>query len=146
MIKEIIKSYLGKQLWNIIVKKYDINYNKVVIVLPEDNDEWNRTALKYLPNYMQRKSVEEAVIIVDNNKKNIEKNKIKCNVVKLSSYAIRLLMQYYCFYRFFDNIVFFYLNYPRDNLTKLVLEQGNITMDEWICLGFYKLREVPNNV
>ena len=144
MIKEIIKSYLGKQLWNIIVKKYDINYNKVVIVLPEDNDEWNRTALKYLPNYMQRKSVEEAVIIVNNNEKIL--NKIKCKVVKLSSYAISLLMQYYCFYRFFDNIVFFYLNYPRDNLTKLVLEQGNITMDEWICLGFYKLREVPNNV
>ena len=73
MIKEIIKSYLGKQLWNIIVKKYDINYNKVVIVLPEDNDEWNRTALKYLPNYMQRKSVEEAVIIVNNNEKILNK-------------------------------------------------------------------------
>jgi len=145
-----IKVLKAKRLWNSIKTGFGINNNTVVIVLPENNSMWNEAALKYLPDYLKRKNADNAVVLTTENTF-IEKmgSGEKSDIVsfhKISSESLKSLMDYYCLHRFFDKIVFFYLDYPQDNRSSFILNATEVTMDELVCLGFYRLREVPAHV
>ena len=66
--------------------------------------------------------------------------------VALSEDKIRCLVQYYLLWKFFPGIVFFYRSFPQDNITEQILSKSRVTIEELICHGFYRLREVPSDV
>ncbi len=135
----------GCIIWNLNKNRYKINYNKAVIVLPEKDDEWNMYALVHLKDYMHRKNVKEAIIYcMDINIHNKYKECVPSGVkfIVMSETKMKLMCMYYCLHEFFFNIVFFYIDFPKDNMSKRIIEDG-ISKEELICLGFYNLREVP---
>lgn len=147
MHKGIEKALAGKQLWDQIKTENHISDSTVVIVLPESDEIWNRCAYRYLPFFMKRKGAAEAQIIVSEmgSGSDVELSK-EYHTIVIDDEHIRLLMDYYLLHRFFDNIVFFYKDHPRDNHASQMVEKGYVTVEEIICYGFYRLREVPIDV
>ena len=140
--------------WYTIKKIYRINEKTVVIFVPEVVYKWNAVVLKYLPTYIKRKSAEYAIVFAtEDNQNDIRElcyqyckyNNVDIKVI--NRIKMKRLMDYYCLYRFFDSIVFFFLNYPKDdNRSYYILGTTDVTMKELVCLGFYHLREVPKYV
>lgn len=137
----------GMFLWTRLKWHHHINYDKVVVFLPEDDLEWNFYALAYLDEYRKRKSAKEAIAFIADVHTYSMAKKLQLNHIELLRYPadnIRLILKYYCFNKFFENVSFFYLDYPRDNKNRLILERSNVTKEELICLAFYCLRRLPN--
>ena len=63
----LICAWQGRNIWRRLKIKYRINYDCVVIILTEQDEEWNKTALKYLPDYMKRKSAKKALVFYTEN-------------------------------------------------------------------------------
>ena len=147
MHRGIEKALAGKQLWDQIKTENHISDSTVVIVLPENDEIWNRCAYRYLPCFMKRKGAAEAQIIVSETNPGFDGAQSReYHKIVLGDECIRSLMDYYLLHRFFDNIVFFYKDHPRDNHASQMVEKGYVTMEEIICYGFYRLREVPIDV
>ncbi len=147
-MNRVFSIVLGFLDWRKAVRKYHIDNKTVVLFLPENVTEWNKTALKYLPQFMSRKKANRAVVLVHQSCR-IEKTSPKGKEI-LFEYVkgtyIKNIMAYYTLHRFSDKVVFFYLDYPRDNYSKIILRETEVSMDELICLGLYRLREVPEIV
>lgn len=144
----LIRAWHGRNIWKWLKIKYRINYDCVVIILTEQDEEWNKLALKYLQDYMKRKSAKKALIFYTGNctLKYLEPYMTdNIQMFKMKELQVRRLIRYYCLYRFFDNIVFFSLEEPKDNNGREILSNGKITKKELICLGFYCLRYVPDD-
>ena len=161
MKRELSEARKGRRIWRRIKREYSIDYSKVVLVLPETDAEWNRQALMFLPELIKRKSAEKALVIspwddvFEEVRKKSKGNGFvqdgdaepgQCLALKLSEDEIDSLLKYYCFYKFFDSIIFLYKDKPKDNPGTLILSQGCVSKKELICLGHYNLREVPDNV
>lgn len=146
MIRDFGEAFRGYLVWKRLKRKYGIDDRYAIIVLPESRRKWNQCAVKYLPDYMKRKRADKVLIVVSDKSEGYEAEEFAEAIVLLSEEDIRLLMKLYCLIRYSDKIVFFYLNYPRDNMSEMILEKGDISMDEVICLGLYQLREVPLHV
>lgn len=58
----LICAWQGRNIWRRLKIKYRIDCDCVVIILTEQDEEWNKTALKYLPDYMKRKSAKKALV------------------------------------------------------------------------------------
>ena len=143
----LICAWHGRNIWGRLKIKYRINYDCVVIILTEQDEEWNKTALKYLPDYMKRKSAKKALVFYTENctLKYLEPYMTdNIQTFKMKELQVRRLLRYYCLYRFFDNVVFFSLEEPKDNNSREILSHEEITKEELICLGFYCLRCVPD--
>lgn len=141
----LFQTIRGILIWKHLVRKYQINDKCVVIVLPENDKDWNECALKYLPFYIKRKRASRSLLISAKgvlSSTNWDADKI----VFFSDDKIRCLMQYYMLWKFFPGIVFFYRSFPQDNISDQILSKSQVTIEELICYGFYRLREVPSDV
>ena len=147
-MRKIFSLLFGYLDWKMIRIKYRIDSKSVVLFLPEIKPEWNQRALKYIPAYLYRKKADRAIVLVNRNAglKDFVHADPKVITGQLYEKRIRHIMDYYTLFRFSDRVVFFYLEYPKDNCSRIILEQTKVSMDELICLGFYRLREVPDLV
>lgn len=148
MLRQLFHAWKGWLVWKSWKLKYRINYDSVVLVPMEKDIEWNREALKYLPDYMERKRVTRCIILTaDKQIEALYRNETApgASIRNISSRQLDLILEYYCFCKFFDNIVFLSLDRPRENMSSLILQQGCVSKRELICLCFYHLREVPSH-
>lgn len=147
MLKNICRVLRGYAMWLRICGQYKINYHKVVLVLPEKNETLNDYALVHLEDWKERKGVEEAVLVTDQEAVIDRVKKMdfpfSVKVCNCKREEIEVLYSYYCFDKFFDNIAFLYLDKPKDNQLGSVLAETQINEEEAVCLGFYCLREIP---
>jgi hypothetical protein len=143
-------AWRGRCIWINEKRRLHITYDDVVILLSEDDGEWNRQALLLLPHYMKRKGARRAIIFASENisMEFVKRNTSGVNIVleEVNLEKQHLLNRYYCLRRFFDNIVFFFLDYPKDNNAREIIENDNISKRELIALAFYVLRCVPEEV
>lgn len=147
MLQNIFKILKGYFEWFKLRIRYRINYQKVVLVLPEEDDELNYFALAHLENWLKRKSAKKAIILTNQN------NVLEMAKALAYSFPVQIcicndeeiehLYNYYCFDKFFDNIVFIYKSRPLDNLLYRIIKETSINKEEAVCLGFYCLRRVP---
>ena len=148
MIKEIKNIFLEYLNWLLFRIKYDINYDKIVVILTGENEKVDASALDYIEYYASRKSVNNAIIFISNpnvyNSINVNNYNIKVKTYLIDSEKIRKLYHLYCFYKYYDNIVFTYTSIPSDNLLNKVLEETNINERDIVCLALYHLRKIPN--
>lgn len=145
-MREILHIVRGYLWWKLLCIKYAINYNKVVLVLANENEELDKNAVKYLDIFCKRKGALKSLIIVPQqadyewiNQENMSKD---IKVAHITDNGLSLLYDYYCFDKFFDNIVFTYTTKPEENMLGRVLEETTIDEREAVCLALYHLRYV----
>ena len=141
--------FRGWCCWKWIKLRYHINYDKVVLVLSDENFELDKQAIIHLPDYISRKSAGSAIVFCKENKKDNWEKMIRENsntsVVALSNRTITYMYSFYCFVKFFDNIVFTYTDIPKDNLLGTYLRQTDVDEKDAVCLALYHLRTIPDN-
>mgnify|MGYP007070146643 CR=1 FL=1 len=104
MWKELKEARRGYRIWKSLKRRYHIDYHTVVLLFTEDDDEWNYEALSFLPEYKKRKSADREVLLVtEKAKDSINRLHRKELFVSFTEREMKLLDQYYRFYRFFDN-------------------------------------------
>ena len=130
--------------------RYHVNEKKAVLVLVNDNRRLDAYALAHLEHFMNRKYVGEAVILFSGEDvcRLIQKARKRYIMapVRLCRWPrerIERLYRYYSFYKFSDKIVFTYTDRPKENRLGRVLRETQITEEEAVCLGLYRLRSIP---
>lgn len=147
MFKEIIRILCGSFIWNILRFRLRINSKKVVIILVGENRKLDYYAMHHLKDYMERKCVDHAIILLDDRKtyKMVKKvvPAVNLKIYRYSKDKMERLYNYYSFYKFSERVVFTYTDYPRDNQLGKALRETTINEEDAVCLGLYHLRTVP---
>ncbi len=134
--------------WHWLRITHHVNYNKAIIVLSDENHELDKQVIRHLPDYMKRKSAKSAIIFCKVGGMNywMKKAERMPHVVieELPEEKISLLYSYYCFVKFFDNIVFTHTDTPADNLLGKYLRETDVDEEDAACLALYHLRHVPD--
>ena len=137
----------GAFIWDVLRLRLQIHNGKVVIILTGENRKLDYYTIVYLEDFMNRKYANEAIILL-NDKKSYEMVKIVAPSVRLKIYRysknkIKRLYRYYSFFKFSDRVVFTYTGFPEDNQLGKALRETEINEVDAVCLGLYRLREVP---
>ena len=137
----------GWLFWKQLKIKFGINYKKVVIVLSGENEEVDRQAIAYLQNFMTRKHVNSAIVFCKEQAKEETEQMIgksrPVSVEVLTDGEMAKLYSFYCFNKFFDNIVFTNTNTPKDNMLGRYLKETKVNEEDAVCLALYHLRCIP---
>ncbi len=144
MISNILKGWL---FWQEVRIRYFVSYSKAIIVLSGENHELDRQILLFLPEFRNRKHVNQIIVLCNENNL-IEWSAIISNydfaiIHEMSENDMGKLYDYYSFIKFFDNIVFTYTDKPADNLLGKYLRETAINEKDAACLALYHLRLVP---
>lgn len=137
----------GWLFWKYLKIKFGINYKKVVIVLSGENEEVDRQAIAYLQNFMERKHANSAIVFCKGQAKEETEQMIgksrPVSVEVLTDEEMAKLYSFYCFTKFFDNIVFTNTNTPKDNMLGRYLKETKVNEEDAVCLALYHLRCIP---
>lgn len=144
MIWRIFEGWL---FWQRVRLKYAINYSKSLIVLSDENHELDRQVLLHLPDFTKRKHVELAVVLCDESRlsewTSFMNGNNRVQIHTMSKADMEKLYGYYCFTKFFDNVVFTYTDKPADNLLGTYLRQTEVNEEDAAALALFHLRTVP---
>ena len=143
----MIGKYLsGWIYWKKLIVKYQISYHKIVIVLSGESGVLDQQVLIHLKEFMDRKRAKEALIIYSE-ASNIGELQLPSNcryqLIEVLNGDIDKLYKYYCFTRFFENIVFTHIDTPKDNMLGKYLRETEINEEDAACLALYHLRYIP---
>jgi len=145
-MKEILRVFLGWFYWKWLCIIHKISYKSVVLVLSNENINIDKYAIEYFDMYAKRKSVHEKKMIwVYKDPKTIA-NRMSFDdieLIKIKEEKLNLLYDYYCFDKFFDNIVFTYTSKPAENMLQRVLDETEVTEKEAVFLALFHLRQIP---
>lgn len=148
MFKRILRIWHGFFYWMAFRIKYHITYKSVVLVLVGDHLDLDRWAVRHLGNFMSRKYAVKGMIIwnTPENGEMLKKERIpdQIKTKRLEKDKILLLYDYYSFDKFFDNIIFTFLDTPEENLLGRILRETEVNEEEAVCLALYHLRRVPS--
>ena len=145
-MSRVIRILHGWIYWHIFSIIYGISYKKVILVLSNENPNLDKEAVRYVKLLVERKSAQEVIIIwhEQSTKKWLSEIKLKNGkMLYLPTSKIELLYDYYCFEKFFDNIVFTYTSKPSENLLGRILSETDIDEKDAVSLALYHLRYVP---
>ena len=116
-------------------------------MLSDENHEVDKQVLLHLPDFVERKHVDHAVVLCDKNCmaewSSYVANDNTVEIHTMSQMDMEKLYDYYCFIKFFDNIVFTYTDKPVDNLLGTYLRETDVNEEDAACLALYHLRSVP---
>ncbi len=136
-------------LWRKLKIKYRIDYIKVVLVLTGENKKLDQACLSHLDDFVKRKYAESVIIFYPaecykDGDIRVESG-YKVKLCPLSRAVIDRLYSFYCFMKFFDNIVFTYVDEPSDNQLGRYLRETEVNEEDAACLALYHLRYVPEH-
>lgn len=144
MLGKYIKGWF---FWHIIKIKYFITYRKVVIVLSDENRTLDGCVLKYLDKYMHRKHANKAIVFCKETCfeewYNLLENKADVSAAVLTDQQMDLLYSFFCYMKFFDNVVFTNIDTPSDNLLGRFLRETEVNEVDATFLALFHLRYVP---
>ncbi len=145
-MRRVLHIFRGYILWKLLCIKYAINYKKIVLVLTGENELLDKNAVKYLDVFCDRKGVSKALVFLPQSNKIDWINEVSgfkdIQIVNIKDVDLDLLYDFYCFDKFFDNIVFTYTTKPEENMLGRVLAETEINEKDAVCLALYHLRYV----
>ncbi len=146
MFAELLAAFRGKINWNRICKRYNVNSDCVVLVMTENDELWNETFLKYSNAFCSKMNLGRTVILktasaVLPNKYMSTHNAL---VITIGDRVYTSLLKYYFLIKYSDSIIFCVKDVPYENLATFVLNKTDLSLDEYVCFGAYRLRGVPN--
>lgn len=151
MFRETAHMLYGAFLWKMLRLRLRIDYQKVVLVLVNENRKLDYYALAHLEDYMDRKHADGAVVLFYDDEtcglaqevlEDYGNAKKTVRLCRCNGRTIEAVYDYYSFHKFFDSIAFTYAFRPKDNMLGRVLEETQVNEEEAVCLGLYRLRKV----
>lgn len=146
MLSEALHVIKGNLLWHYIKVIHKMDKHSIVLILAGENKAVDKNAVRYLPVFAGRRYANKVFIWTEDEQllKEAKKNcQIPVEKLKISARRMRLLFEYYCFDRFYFNLIFTYINQPKDNMIGKLFSKSDINEEEIVCLGLYNLRRVP---
>lgn len=139
----------GYLIWLGYKLRFRLDQHTVLLVLTGKDRRLDTYALIHLGHYVERKIADRAVILTADGTAWEQASKIPfpfaVEVYRVKEQEISLLYDYYCFEEYLDNVVFTYIDRPKDNLLGRLLRETDIDEEEAVCLGCYCLRSVPRS-
>ena len=109
-MKELMEDYQlakqGRTWWLEIKKEYGIDEFWYVVICPEKDGELNRLLLEHLPDFLERKFIYRAFILVE------EDRKITIYIRQMGKEKINAILKYYRLIQFEKNIIVASLSEP----------------------------------
>lgn len=149
MISEMLHVIRGNFIWHHIKAVHGIGKQSVVLVLTGENRMVDEYAIRHLQTFAARRSADKVYVWAEREEL-IKKAEQSCELpvrrLKASAKRMQLLFDYYCFDKFFPNLIFTYINRPGDNRIGRLLYISDVNEEEIVCLGLYNLRMVPQEI
>ena len=96
---------------------------------------------------MERKYSHKGIIFwsYEESKQMLETVKVEQNIeIKyIHKKILKKYYQYYCFDKFYDNLVFTFVNIPESNQLSYVLNTSEVNEEDAVCLALYGLGKIP---
>ena len=116
--------------------------------MANESAEIDRQSIIHLKDFVDRKYADSSIVFCTEDRK----QEIRRLIGRLPAVYIKTmtmtemskLYSFYCFTKFFDNIVFTYTDIPKDNMLGRYLKEAKICEEDAVCLALYHLRCVPN--
>ena len=146
MIPEMLHVIRGNFIWHYIKAVHGISKQSIVLVLTGENRMVDEYAIHHLQTFAARRSADKVFVWTREEeliKKAVETCECPVRRLNMSDMKLQILFDYYCFDKFFPNLVFTYTNRPRDNQIGRLLSISDVNEEEIVCLGLYNLRMVP---
>lgn len=143
MYARIIRALRGKAKWERLERKYNIRDDCAVLVMCERDRVWNGAFLRFAPFFCQKKECKRMIMFVTAETELPEVSE-NYELVVINDSDVNILLQFYLLIKFSDTIVFCLKDRPNDNKSSYILNNSDVTLDEYVCYGIYKLREVPD--
>lgn len=145
MIKDFIKAFHGKCIWNRLDKTY---HSDKYIVMPHVKDEYNQYAIQYLEAYLKKEKAQGAVILYQDETVPgmLEKEKISGYDIQLKKWSdrkLRNLLKFYGLYEFSRKLTIISLTIPYDTCGENLLGVKGITKRELLCYDIYRFDAIP---
>lgn len=149
MIPEMLHVIKGNFIWHYIKAVHGIGMQSIVLVLTGENKMVDEHAIRHLQTFVARRSADKVYVWTEREEL-INKAEQSCELpvrrLNASAKKMQLLFDYYCYDKFFPNLIFTYTNRPRDNQIGRLLSISDVNEEEIVCLGLYNLRMVPQEV
>ncbi len=133
--------------WKCFAKRNKIHYPSVVLFLANENIDYDRQAIYYFKYFMERKYSHKGIIFwsYEESKQMLETVKVEQNIeIKyIHKKILKKYYQYYCFDKFYDNLVFTFVNIPESNQLSYVLNTSEVNEEDAVCLALYGLGKIP---
>ena len=149
MIPEMLHVIRGNFIWHYIKAVHGIGRQSIVLVLTGENRTVDEYAIRHLQTFAARRSADKVFVWTVEEElyiKAVETCECPVRRLHVSADRIQILFDYYCFDKFFPNLIFTYTNRPRDNRIGRLLSISDVNEEEIVCLGLYNLRMVPQEM
>lgn len=128
----------GREIWLSIKEKHQLNNECYLIICPSSDGALNKEALNLLPDFLQRKYIDKAVIVALDIQ--LQKELSKGTYVSISLEVLRYedieaLLKYYRLVQFIKNIAVISLEDPFGNAG--IIGKGDITLTDYIRDSIY---------
>lgn len=136
----------GNLIWHYIKATHGISRQSIVLILTGENKMVDEYAIRHLQTFAARRSADKIYVWTEKEEliKKAEQNcKLPVRRLGVSAKGMQLLFDYYSFDKFFTNLIFTYINRPRDNQIGKLFSISDVNEEELVCLGLYNLRMVP---
>ncbi len=137
LVEEIEEAKKGRKIWLDLRNKWELDENWFLIILPEKSKELNSIALLKLDNFLNKKYVQNALILYSSYLSDQDKFNYSNNIVfvYIEEKKLKQVLRYYRLKQFFKNIVVISLEEPFGNSG--FIEHIDITLENYIEDGLY---------
>lgn len=122
----------GRVIWKTIRDTYHIGENDCLVILPDHDEKLDSAALRNLDDYLHRKYINRAFVIVP-----YEKNVYDSNheFIRLTTDELNELIAYYKLVQFKEKLVVISMKEPFGN--DGIIGKSGITLDDYIVNALY---------
>ena len=143
LIQYLIQAYKGKIVWERIKKKYGRGIAPSrYIVFPEDDEEYNKWALYYMPKYLEREHFDKVIILTSSPKLEEECKKIKHankKILMVDERKMRYLIRFAGLVNMNDEWTIISVKQPYDTCAEQLLGKKGITKRDIVWYDIYKM-------
>jgi hypothetical protein len=139
----IFAAAAGRKLWLKIRRDYSVGTRAVLILMPENDDELNGTALRYIDELLVDRKAERAVIMTVHARACIAAAKLPDGIVIVphcKSRDIGNILSFYELYRFADAIIVVSMTKPYGIMFDRALGFCGITLGEIVYFCIFGIR------
>ena len=141
----MIKALRGRKRWLKVKRRYDVEKNGIyVIVMPDDDREFNEYALRHVDDFLDYRKATSAVILTTDewtadNAQTFSERIAATEMMTQSDYHF---FNAYYYYQGFS-VQFIMASLQGDHGKRLALAQdvNGITKEDMACLGLYIIRD-----
>lgn len=143
MLKDISRIVLSYVRWIFFKGLYGIKKDTVILALGNENLKLDSIAVKRFPEFLDRGYAKKGVILVPREIfDDIICNDARVKVIRMKSKRMKDYFSLYCFYSFTSNIVFTYVNTPKDNNLSDYIKKSDIKEEDIVGIALFRLGNV----